>query len=166
VGQHGVDARCLDRRRGVDRDDPGMRMRAAQGRAPEHPVAAEVAGVFELPLHFGDAVHASNRLANTALAADVDTHAQIMVASLRLTRCPSWTTGFPSTKRCWTGPGLQKTSAATGSASAPRKARPSVAKIAISARLPTSSDPTSSRPRHAAPPRVATRSAWRALIDP
>src|SRR6202165_2416621 len=164
VGQPGAHAWCLESGRRVDRNDPGMWMRAAQGRAPEHPVAAEVARVLELPLHLGDAVHPSDRLANAALSTDVDAHAQIMVASLRFTSCPSWTTGFPSTKRCCTGPGLQKTRAATGSASAPRCASPSIGKSAMSARLPTWIEPTSSRPRHAAPPRVATRNASRAVI--
>src|SRR5712691_5677865 len=164
VRQHGAHSRCLEGRRRVDRHDPGMGMWAAQCRAPQHPVAAEVAGVLELALHLGYAVHPSNRLTDAALAADVDAHVQIMVASLRFTSCPSWTTGFPSTKRCCTGPGLQKTRAATGSASAPRCGSPSIGKSAISARLPTSIEPTSSRPRHAAPPRVATRNAWRAVI--
>src|SRR6266550_2298405 len=164
VGQDGADARRRKRRRGVDRDDPRMRMWAAQGRAPEHPVAAEVAGVLELALHLGNTIHPTNRLTDAALPADVDTHVQIMLASLRFTSCPSCTTGFPSTKRCCTGPGLQKTSAATGSASAPRWGSPSTVKRAMSARFPAWIEPTSSRPRHAAPPRVATRSASRAVI--
>src|SRR5438067_2844417 len=164
VGQHGAHARCRKRRRCVDRDDPRMGMRAAQRRAPQHSVAAEVAGVLELALHLGNAIHPTNRLTDAALAADVDAHVQIMVASLRFTSCPSCTTGFPSTKRCCTGPGLQKTSAATGSASAPRWGSPSTVKRAISPRLPAWIEPTSSRPWHKAPPRVARRSASRAVI--
>src|SRR5438094_4151545 len=164
VGQDGADAWCHKRRRRVDRDDLCVGMRAAQRRAPQHPVAAEVAGVFELALHLGNTIHTPYRLTDAALPADVDAHVQIMLASLRFTSCPSWTTGFPSTKRCCTGPGLQKTSAATGSASAPRWGSPSTVKRAISARLPAWIEPTSSRPRQAAPPRVATRSASRAVI--
>src|ERR1700686_5457914 len=130
-------------------------MWAAQGRAPEHPVAVEVARVLERSLDLRDAVHPSDRLTNAALAAEVDTHAQIMVASLRFTSCPSWTTGRPSTKRCCTGPGLQKTRAATGSASAPRWGSPSIGKSPISARLPTWIEPKSSRPGDAPPPPAA-----------
>src|SRR2546428_13926881 len=95
-------------------------MRAAQRRAPQHPVAAEGAGLFELALHLGNAIDPPNRLTDAALAADVNTHVQIMLASLRFTNCPSCTTGFPSTTRFCTRPGMQKTRAATGSASAPR----------------------------------------------
>src|SRR2546427_13240709 len=97
-----------------------MGRRAAQRRAPQHPVAAEVAGIFDPALPLGNAIDPPNRLTDAAPAADVNTHVQIMLASLRFTSSPSCTTGLPSTKRCCTGPGLQKTRAATGSASAPR----------------------------------------------
>src|SRR2546427_769016 len=163
-GENGTDAGFGGGGRDVEVHDPGMRIRAAEGRSPEHAVAAQVAGVLELAFHLGDAVNPAHRLADPALAPDFDAHAQIMDASLRFTRWPSWTTGRPSTNRCCTGPGLQNRRAATGSVSAPRKARPSTANSATSARFPTSSEPMSSRPRQAAPPRVATRRASRAVI--
>src|SRR5439155_4954286 len=163
-GENGADSGFGGGGRDVDAYDPGMWMRAAEGRSPKHAVAAQVAGVLELPFHLGDAVNPADRLADPALAPDFDTHAQIMDASLRFTRWPSWTTGRPSTKRCCTGRVLQNRRAATGSVSAPRKARPSTANSATSARFPTSIEPMSSRPRQAAPPRVATCRASRAVI--
>src|SRR5947208_7242364 len=178
VRQDGANPRRRDRGGNIDRHDARVGVRAAQCRSVQHPVAAEVAGVFELTPHLGHAIDPADGLADAALAADVNAHGLPPTPTLphkggggfnrafaRLTSCPSRTTALPSTNRCRTGPGSQNTIAATGSASAPRCARSSTAKSAMSARLPTSIEPMSSRPRQAAPPRVATRSASRAVID-
>src|SRR5438067_5826437 len=162
-----VDA-AVRRRRG----EPGF---GAEGGLVQHAVAAQVAGVLELTLHLGDAVDPAYGLADPAFSTDLDAHWICTPPTptlprkgggrcFKVTRWPSRTTGFPSTKRCRTGPELQNTSAATGSDSAPRWARSSMAKRAMSARFPTFMEPMSSRPRHAAPPRVATRRAWRAVM--
>ncbi len=58
VREHGVDALQRERARGVERDDPSARVRAAQRRAPQHPVAAHVRGVLELAAHLRHAVGA------------------------------------------------------------------------------------------------------------
>ena len=48
VGEHGAHAGHRDGRAGVDRPDVRARMRAAQRRAPQHPVDVHVARVLEL----------------------------------------------------------------------------------------------------------------------
>src|SRR5438105_322883 len=174
-GQNGEDPGRRGGGGDVDRHDPGVRVGAAEGGPPEHAIAAQVAGVLELALHLGDAVDPAHRLTDPPFSTDLDAHWICTPPTptlprkgggrcFKVTRWPSRTTGFPSTKRCFTGPELQNTRAATGSDSAPRWARSSTAKRATSARFPTSSEPMSSRPRQAAPPRVATRSAWRAVM--
>ena len=71
VGEDGVDARHRGRGGGVERADAGARVRAAQRRAPEHPVGAEVGRVGELAAHLRDAVGAQRAVADPAAAADV-----------------------------------------------------------------------------------------------
>src|SRR5207237_10137554 len=73
-GQHGADAGFGGSGRDVKAHDPGMWMRAAEGRAPEHAVAAQVAGVLELALHLGDAIDPAHGLADPALSTDLDAH--------------------------------------------------------------------------------------------
>ena len=68
VGEHGVHAWQADGLRDVERDDPRVRVRAADGLAPEHPGRLEVARVGELARHLGDAVVALGRLADPAEA--------------------------------------------------------------------------------------------------
>src|SRR2546427_9684606 len=87
------------------------------------PVPAQVAGVLELAFDLGHAVDPAHRLADAAPDSGLGLHAATMApfwASL-----PSFTTNFPSTSRCRTGPGAQNTRDATGSVSAPAKAIPS-----------------------------------------
>jgi len=71
-GENRADAGFGGSGRDVQAHDPGMRMRTAQGRAPEHAVAAQVAGVLELALHLGDAVNSAHRLTDPTLTPDFD----------------------------------------------------------------------------------------------
>ena len=71
VGEDGVDAGHGGRGGGVERGDAGARVRAAQRRAPEHPVGAEVGRVGELAAHLRHAVGAQRAVADPAAAADV-----------------------------------------------------------------------------------------------
>ncbi len=66
VGEHGPHARHGFRLAGVDRDDAGVRMRAAHGRAPEHPVHMEVGRVREFAPGLELGVRAAHRLAHAA----------------------------------------------------------------------------------------------------
>jgi hypothetical protein len=66
VREHGVDARERGGGARVDRADPRARMRAAQRRAPEHPLDAHVGGVLELAAHLRDAVGARRARADSA----------------------------------------------------------------------------------------------------
>jgi hypothetical protein len=63
VGQDGVDAGHRDRFGDVDLRDQRVRVRAANGVAPEHPGRVEVARVGELARHLRDAVGALDALA-------------------------------------------------------------------------------------------------------
>ncbi len=70
--EHGVDAGHRDRLRHVDRDDPRVRVRAADGVAPEHPRGLEVARVRELAgdlRHGVGATRASSRRGRGAASA-------------------------------------------------------------------------------------------------
>ena len=58
VREHGVDAGHRDRLGDVDRDDPRVRVRAADGVAPEHPGGVQVARVRELARDLRDRVAA------------------------------------------------------------------------------------------------------------
>ena len=58
VGENGVDTRHAEGGREIDRDHPGVRMRAAEGVAPEHAGREQVTRVRELAGHLRDAVHA------------------------------------------------------------------------------------------------------------
>ena len=58
VGEHGVDAGHRQRLGDVDREDARVRVRAADGVAPEHPRRDEVARVRELALDLRHAVGA------------------------------------------------------------------------------------------------------------
>ena len=64
VGENRVDARHRQRLGDVDRDDARVRVRAAQGVAPEHPRRPEVARVGELPRRLRGAVRARDALAD------------------------------------------------------------------------------------------------------
>ena len=64
VRQHGVDARHPDGFGDVDFDDAGVRVRAAERVAPEHPGGEEVARVGELAGHLRDRVDALDALAD------------------------------------------------------------------------------------------------------
>ena len=56
LGDDRVDARHRDRLGDVDLEDPRVRVRAADGLAPEHPGGAEVARVRELARDLGDRI--------------------------------------------------------------------------------------------------------------
>ena len=66
VREHGVDARELDRLGDVDRRDARVRVRAADGVAPEHPRRDEIARERELALHLRDAVGPAEAVADAA----------------------------------------------------------------------------------------------------
>ena len=71
VGEHGVDAGQRERGARCRARDPRARVRAAQRRAPQHPVAAQVRRVLELPAHLRHAVGARGARADHARAGDV-----------------------------------------------------------------------------------------------
>ena len=89
--------------------------------------------------------------------------ARAISASSARTSAPPRTTSSPPTTSRSTRCGPERTRPATRS-SAPPSSRPSVRQTARSACLPGSSDPMSSRRSTSAPPRVASRSASRAVI--
>ena len=64
--EHGVDAGHRQRLGDVELDDPRVRVRAADGVAPEHPGRGEVARVRELAGHLRDRVGALDDLADAA----------------------------------------------------------------------------------------------------
>jgi hypothetical protein len=66
VGEDGVDAGHPERLGNVELDDPRVRMRAANGVAPEHPRGGQVARVGELAGHLRDRVDALDDLADAA----------------------------------------------------------------------------------------------------
>jgi hypothetical protein len=66
VREHGVHTRRRQRLAQVDLDDARVRVRAAQGVAPEHPGGVEVARVRELARRLGDPVDALDALADPA----------------------------------------------------------------------------------------------------
>ena len=66
VGEDGVDAGHRHRFGDIDRDDARVRVRAAEGVAPEHSGGDEVARVGELPRHLGDGVRPRDALADAA----------------------------------------------------------------------------------------------------
>ena len=66
VREHGVDAGHRQRLGDVDLDDPRVRVRAADGVAPEHPGREQVARVGELAGHLRDSVDALDDLADAA----------------------------------------------------------------------------------------------------
>jgi hypothetical protein len=67
-GEHGGDAGGGQRRAGVDRADPGVGVRAAQGDPPEHVLHPEVAAVGELATDLQDAVGPLGVVADPAAA--------------------------------------------------------------------------------------------------
>ena len=66
VRQHRVDAVEAQRGAQVDRDDPRMRVRAAQGVAPQHPRRREIARVGELTRDLRHGVVSEQPLADPA----------------------------------------------------------------------------------------------------
>ena len=66
VGEDGVHAADGERGGEVDLADAGARVRAAQGRAPQHSVGPQVRRVGEVALDLGDAVRAAQALADPA----------------------------------------------------------------------------------------------------
>ncbi len=64
VREHRVDAGHSGRTGRVDRGDERVRVRAANGVAPQHPRRVEVAGVGELAGHLGNGVDAADGLAD------------------------------------------------------------------------------------------------------
>ena len=191
MGQDRAHARDRQRARDVDRPDVRARVRAAQGRAPQHPIHPHVRGVLELALDLRDAVRPDRRRPDDAGPLDFSgaplprrrggngrhIRASAFAASRRLARAisaatcdssavrssPPSTIGRPPTSSSSTACVAPNTSAATGS-SIPAPSSPSSRQSATSASLPTSSEPSSSsRPRQRAPSIVARASAWRAV---
>ncbi len=66
VGQDRVHPAERQRRPHVQRDDAGVRVRAAQRRAPQHPLGPQVRRVGELALHLERAVGPADALADAA----------------------------------------------------------------------------------------------------
>ena len=66
VREHGVDARHPHRLRDVELDDLRVRVRAADGDAPEHPGRVQVARVGELARHLRRRVVPGGRIADAA----------------------------------------------------------------------------------------------------
>ena len=66
VREHGVDARHPHRLRDVELDDLRVRMRAADGDAPEHPGRVQVARVGELARHLRRRVVPRGRVTDTS----------------------------------------------------------------------------------------------------
>ena len=94
VREHGVDAGHAGRRGRVDRADERVRVRAADGVAPEHPGGEEVARVGELAGDLGDRVDAADGLADAA---------ELELAGGRAHRrrlARSWHGCAPSARRC------------------------------------------------------------------
>ena len=163
VRQHCEDAGQGERAGEVKAAHARPRVRAAQRRAPEHPVGAQVAGVRELALDLGDAVAAQHALADATARdrARCLAHAAPLTMSRRSRgdQLASSTSGLPPTRSVSTGRGGPSTSAATGSS------MPACAEVVEPPQgdvgdLPGSSEPSSaSRPRQRAPSIVPSASA-------
>ena len=177
VREDGVHAADAERGRDVQLADPRARVRAAQRRAPQHPVGPQVGRVREVALDLRDAVGAADALADAAadrwsrrvmppppdsLAARHGGRARSSSSSPVSSRPSSTTVRPPTSSRSTRGRG-PSTSAATGSA-IPAWSSSSSRHSATSASLPGSSEPISaSRPRQRAPWIVPSASASRAV---
>ena len=88
VREHGVHAADRERRRDVQLADARPRVRAAQGRAPQHPVGPQVGRVGEVALHLGDAVGAADALADAAADGGLDaSYRHLLEPAARGARC-------------------------------------------------------------------------------
>ena len=72
VREDGVHAADRERGRDVQLADARPRVRAAQGRSPQHPVGPQVGGIGEVALHLRDAVGAADALADAAADGGLD----------------------------------------------------------------------------------------------
>ena len=132
VREDGVDAGHRDGLRDVDRDDARVRVRAAEGVAPEHPGGEEVARVGELAGDLRDPVDAldasptrpsSSLRVVVVLSTPFQPDSPPSMGGDESTRHPAWTLAF-SSARVRVGPCRGRAGSPTGSHACPPPAAP------------------------------------------